>query len=54
MTRLISALFALTLSSGTLSAVAAMPAHEAAAEHAIIGAEQPVFLGRMVVTATPL
>lgn len=54
MTRLIPALSALALSCGIFSAVAAMPVHAPAAKPATIGAERPVFLGRMVVTATPL
>lgn len=54
MIRLIPALSALALSLGIFSAVAAMPVHVPAAEPAVIGADQPVFLGRMVVTATPL
>jgi hypothetical protein len=53
MIRLTSALSALALSFGIFSALAAMPVH-APAKPAVIGAEQPVFLGRMVVTATPL
>jgi hypothetical protein len=51
MTRLIPAFAALAVSCAALSGVAAMPAKP---KPAIIGADQPVNLGRMVVTATPL
>jgi hypothetical protein len=50
MTRLIFAIPALVTYCGTLVAAAPAPTPPAA----IIGAEKPVFLGRMVVTATPL
>lgn len=52
MTRLIPALSALALSCGMFSAVAAMPV--ASPEPRVIGADKPVFLGSMVVTATAL
>ncbi|WP_232492079.1 hypothetical protein [Novosphingobium kaempferiae] len=52
MTRLLPALSALALSCGMFSAVAAMPV--ASPEPKVIGADKPVFLGSMVVTATAL
>ncbi|HUD94875.1 hypothetical protein [Sphingobium sp.] len=51
MSRLLFALPALAATLAALSGVAAMPARPAAA---IIGEKEPVNLGRMVVTATPL
>jgi hypothetical protein len=51
MTRLLPALAAFAVSCGVLSGVAAMPAKPGPV---IIGADKPVNLGRMVVTATPL
>jgi hypothetical protein len=54
MTRLLPALSALALSCGTFSAVAASPVYRPVAKPAIIGADRPVFLGSMVVAATPL
>lgn len=50
MTRLIFAIPAFAAYCGTLVVAASTPAPPTA----IIGAEHPVFLGRMVVTATPL
>ena len=52
MNRLIPALSALALCGGMFSAVAAAPT--APPEPKVIGADKPVFLGSMVVTATAL
>jgi hypothetical protein len=54
MSRLLPALSALALSCGTFSAAAATPFHAPATSPAIIGADRPVFLGSVVVMATPL
>lgn len=54
MTRLLLAFPALALSCGMLASVAAAPVAAPAPKPAIIGLDKPVFLGRMVVTATPL
>ncbi|WP_157222298.1 hypothetical protein [Novosphingobium sp. AP12] len=51
MIRLLPACAALAVCCGVLSSVAAMPAKQ---RTAVIGADKPVDLGRMVVTATPL
>ncbi|WP_170065980.1 hypothetical protein [Novosphingobium guangzhouense] len=51
MTRLLPAFAALAMSSALLSSVAATALPPAPP---VIGAENPVFLGRMIVTATPL
>lgn len=40
--------------SCTMTGIGAMAMTVTAGQSAMIGAEQPVFLGRMVVTATPL
>ncbi|MFT4054326.1 MAG: hypothetical protein QM681_07445 [Novosphingobium sp.] len=51
MTRLLPAFAALAVSSAILTSVAAVAMPPSAP---VIGTEKPVFLGRMVVTATPL
>ena len=54
MTRTFYTLSAFVVSCGILSGVAAMPIEVSPPKPAMIGAEHPIFLGRMVVTATPL
>lgn len=54
MTRLLHAFSALTISCGIFGSVAAMPTQPPPARAGVIGADRPVNLGRMVVTATAL
>ena len=54
MIRIAYALCALAVSLGTLSGFGPICGHRESHAPAIIGEDHPVFLGRMVVTATPL
>ncbi len=54
MIRIAYALCALAASLGTLSGFGPICAHRESGVPVIIGEDRPVFLGRMVVTATPI